>query len=333
MSSAAAQRNVLDWRAGPGSSPNITLAMETNMLARTNRLLAMNLGLVAILLAALAENVGALGFDDFGDGRLSPFNYRDWPGIMLVITHQPRVYHQWVNGNEHFCYRGGTEVLNEALTKYAAVQAAAREVVLLPGLGRMGTLRQKSIEYDWHLHIRGGLSRAIAAEDKGFFVCPPYPTVWVFVGGGMDLDKLRVPKGIGIIGLPDLRRRYMRAITSESKQVRGYAAYHLAQVDFDSKESAAAIGRLLSDNDNWVRTMAASALGQFGRHAESAVPLLQRGLHDPKESIRKAFKQAIGNIETARDRPEATRRRAEDLAAIGRYCKSWEMAAGLLNAQ
>ena len=332
MSSAAAQRNVLDWRAGPGSSPNISLAMETDMLARTNRLLTMSLGFVALLLAGTLDSAVGLGFHDFGDGRLSPLNYRDWPGIMSVITHHPWVYHQEWNGNEHFCYRSDAKVLNEVLTKYAAVEAIAREVVLLPGIGSMATLGNMSIEYDWHVHIRG-FSSAVAAEDKGFFVCPTYPTVWVSVGGSIDLKGLRVPKGIGVLGLTDLRRRYVHAFTSQSKQVIVYAVRHLAKVDYHSRESATAIAGLLHDEDSWVRAAAATAIGRFGRHARFTKPLLQRGLHDPEERVRKACKKAISGIEKAKERTKAARKRAADLEAIERYCKAWEISVGLSGPQ
>ena len=53
---------------------------------------------------------------------------------MPVVNHTSRVYHTWVNGNEHFYYQGNLDALNDTLRKFAQ-EKAVREVVLRPGPG------------------------------------------------------------------------------------------------------------------------------------------------------------------------------------------------------
>jgi len=54
-----------------------------------------------------------LGEEHFGNAALNEANFQDWPGIMPLVNHPSRVYHSWVNGNEHFYYRGDTPALNK----------------------------------------------------------------------------------------------------------------------------------------------------------------------------------------------------------------------------
>ena len=71
--------------------------------------------------------------EGFGNEPIGSANYGDWPNIMAVINDTHRVYHTWVNGSEHFYFKGDTEALNAALKNFAAIKADRRTVVLRPG--------------------------------------------------------------------------------------------------------------------------------------------------------------------------------------------------------
>ena len=63
---------------------------------------------LAVLLAVggSGRQAFAAATETVGNQALNAANYGDWQGIMPVINHKSRVYHLWVNGNEHFYYRG-----------------------------------------------------------------------------------------------------------------------------------------------------------------------------------------------------------------------------------
>src|SRR5436309_2184984 len=87
---------------------------------------------IALLVLGLSGRAWALGEEDFGNAALNEANFQDWPGIMPLVNHPSRVYHTWVNGNEHFYYRGDIAALNDALRKFAASKAEVHEVLLRP---------------------------------------------------------------------------------------------------------------------------------------------------------------------------------------------------------
>ena len=217
-------------------------------------------------LCALGPAVYGMGFENFGNAPLVAVNYREWKGVMPVVNHPSRVYHTWVNGNEHFYYQGDTDALDDALNKFAAIEADVREVVLRPGPGETKSFHGKKITYDWLLHIEGGITRR---EEKGTNIWDKHPTLSIFVGGGnVDLDALQIPEGVVVLEVADLTARYLEGLKSDNHTVRGYAAYFLAKVDPYNRENAAAVAELLDDEEIWVRSMAESALARFEKQAD-----------------------------------------------------------------
>ena len=224
-----------------------------------------------LTICSVSPQLWAMATEDFGNAPLYEAEYREWKGIMPLINHQTRVYHRWINGNEHFYYRGDTAALNDALKKFSAIEIPVREVVLLPGPAETTSLQKdKRVPYHWNLHILSGIARHFALEEKGPNVWDEYPTLRVFVGGKIDLKKLHIPEGVTVIELADLRQRYMIGLESDDREVCAYAAYFLAQVDSHNKESVAAIEKLLDDEGKWVRDMAARALARLRKKRESA---------------------------------------------------------------
>jgi hypothetical protein len=230
-----------------------------------------------------------------------------------------------VNGNEHFYYRGDTQALNDMLKKFANIEAHVREVILLPGPGITTSFNEvKRVPYDWSLHIAGGLSRSYASKEKrsNTNVWDKYPTTRVLVGGSVNLEKIRIPEGVIVTELADLRRRYLKGLQSDDREIRAWAASFLAQVDFHNKENVAPIAKLLEEKDDWVRLMAAGALAKFGKNAESALPMLRQGLQDDKERVKKRFQETIERVQSAEDTKAAAKEHRTMLAKITQFVKS-----------
>jgi hypothetical protein len=238
---------------------------------------------------------------------------------MPVVNHESRVYHTWVNGNEHFYYEGDTDSLNEALRRFAAIEADVREVVLRPGQGETKSFRGKRIRYDWLLHIQGGISRH---EEKGTNIWDKHPTMAVFVGGdNFELGKIRIPEGVVVLEVADLTARYLEGLESHNHTVRGYAAYFLTTVDPYNRENAAAVAKLLDDEQSWVRSMAVGALARFGKQAQSALPALRKASQSKHETerIKKRCREAIQTIGNAEDSEERLEEHRQMLTRIHKF--------------
>lgn len=240
-----------------------------------------------------------LGTEDFGNEPLNAFNYTEWPGILPVLNQPGRVYHSWVNGNEHFYYRGDTAALNETLAAFAASTAATHEVVLRPTAGTHKSFHGTEVAFDWLVHIQGGLSKHLGADSPVF---DRFPTLTIFLGGkDIDLDEISVPEGVTLLDVTAMRERYLRGLADADKETRGYAAMYLAELDGDQAESAKAIASLLEDPNDWVRCMAASALGRMGKAAEPCLPALRAENTNTAntEGVRTTCAQAASAIEKA----------------------------------
>lgn len=277
-----------------------------------------------LAVCAVTSQVWAMAFEHVGNAPLNERNYRDWKRVMPVVNDLSRVYHIWVNGNEHFYYRGDTNTLNDTLKKFAAIEADVHEVILRPGPAERKTFKGKRVRYDWLLHIQGGISRHEAAKEQGTSIFDKYPTMTVFVGGGnVDLEKIKIPKGVVALELADLRARYLKGLGSDDHRVRGYAAYYLARVDPYNQQNVAPIAKLLHDKDNWVRSMAAGALSRIGKQAESTLPALRKvsESENEKEHTRKRFGEIVETIENAKDHTEALKKQRAILTKISRFLK------------
>ncbi len=274
---------------------------------------------LAILMCATARQARGLAQEHIGNEPFHEINYKEWKSIMPVINHESRVYHTWVNGNEHFYYRCTTEELNDILQKFAGLSVDVREVVLRPGPQKMMTFNKEQFGYNCLLHIQGGITRH---EEEGTNVFDKYPTMTVFVeDGDIALEQVKIPADVTLIELADLRGRYLKGLKSKGNSVRGYAAFFLAEVDVYNESNVLAIATLLDQEDMWVRLMAAGALARFGRKAAPALPALKKGLNDSNERIRNRFQETIEKIETAKDTTEAEQKHNRILKKISQFRK------------
>ena len=262
---------------------------------------------VAVLACGNARSAWALGMEKFGNEDLGEANYRAWPGIAPLVNHTSRVYQNWVNGNEHFFYRGDTTVLNDALGKFAASEAKVHEVLLRPAPCIVKSFDgSKTVPYNWDLHIVGGIAQHQTKLDQGSKIWSKYPMMTVAVGGDVRLEKIEIPQGVTVVDLADLSARYREALASTDISVRGWGAGKLARLDPHSAENLAAVIRVLKDDDSWVRSNAVGALAAFGKRAESVLPTLRAMLNTEEDkNLRNRIEKTTAQIEQAKDDPAA----------------------------
>ncbi|QDV52861.1 HEAT repeat domain-containing protein [Gimesia fumaroli] len=276
-----------------------------------------------LTLCSLASHAWALGEEDFGNKPLNAANFRDWPGIMPVVNHQSRIYHRWINGNEHCFYHGDTETLNDVLQKFAATEEKVHEVVLRPGPAKVSSFRKtQTMDFNWSLHLVGGIARAMSQKDQGSLIWNKHPILTVYVGGAIQLDKIKIPQGINLLQLADLEQRYSQGLTSTDTTVRGWSTGQLAKLDPYSKPSLEAIAKLLQDKEIWVRRNAAGALATFGKQAEPALPALRDALNTNDEQLQTRIQETIKTIEKAPDRSTEEKQHRQTLDKISQFCKS-----------
>ncbi len=177
---------------------------------------------LAILSSLAAQDAWGLGEETIGNEPLHEANYTEWKGIMPVINDKARVYSNWVNGNEHFFYKGTTAELNAALAHFAKIEVKQHEVLLRPGPGMGHTFGGKEVPHNWELHIYGGISKHLLTLDKGDEVWNKDPRLTIHTGGDIDLAKLEIPKGVTLLDIPTLSKRVAAGIAaSKDKTVRG----------------------------------------------------------------------------------------------------------------
>jgi len=124
-----------------------------------------------------------------------------WPaGLRELLNREGRVYGFFVNANDFFFYLGDTEALNEFLAQYAKLKDTPLTLVLHSAQGKTGRLGygEKKIQFDWEVKV---LARGWSPE------APPDPTtekpgyvviVDLWLGGNIDLDKLKVPLNVKV---------------------------------------------------------------------------------------------------------------------------------------
>ncbi len=76
---------------------------------------------LGLFICIFSCSVLGLGMEDFGERPVESAS--DWPGGLLTTVQSPgRVYWQWVNGDEIFCYKGVAEEFNEFLKKFTTIE-------------------------------------------------------------------------------------------------------------------------------------------------------------------------------------------------------------------
>lgn len=259
--------------------------------------------LLAVLGCLLARQALGLGEETIGNEPLSDSGYTEWKGVMPVINDKARVYSNWVNGNEHFYFKGTTQEVNAALANFAKVEVKEHEVLLRPGPGMAHTFGRKEVPHNWELHIQGGISKHLLTLDKGDQVWSKDPRLTIYVGGDIDLAKLEIPKGVTLLDVPTLSKRVAAGIAaSKDKTVRGWGCGELASLDHFSAENLQGVAKMLDDADSWVQLNAAGSLPLFGKKAAPHLPALRECLVSEDKGLKTRAQAAITEIEQAEDK-------------------------------
>lgn len=258
-----------------------------------------------VAIGGLVPRAFGLGEETIGNKPLNEANYTEWKGVMPVINDKARVYSNWVNGNEHFFYKGTTKELNAALAQFAKIEVKTHEVLLRPGPGITNTFGHKEVPHQWELHIMGGISKHVLTLDKGEEVWNKDPRLTIYIGGDIDLAKLEVPKGVTLLDIPNLSKRVAAGMNaSKDKTVRGWGCGQLTSLDHFSEVNLQAVAKMLDDADSWVRLNAASSLPQFGRKAAPHLPALRECLISEDKNLKIRAQAAIVEIEQAEDKSQ-----------------------------
>jgi len=261
-----------------------------------------------------------LGTETIGNEPLHEANYADWKGIMPSINDKARVYSRWVNGNEHFFYKGTTKELNAALANFAKIEVKTHEVLLRPGPGLAHTFDHKDVPYNWELHIHGGISKHLLTLDKGKEVWNEDPRLTIYVSRDIDLATLEIPKGVTLLDIPTLSKRVAAGLTaSKDKTVRGWGTGELTSLDHFSAENLKTVAKMLDDADSWVRLNAAGSLPRFGKKAAPHLPALRECLVSEDKSLKTSAQAAIVEIEQAEDNSEEEKKAGEVQKKIAEF--------------
>lgn len=281
---------------------------------------------VTLLVLALPATVRALGEESFGNAPM--VRQPDWAaGVLEVVNLESRVYRRWVNGNEHFYYRGNFKALNEALRKYAAVQADVRQLVLLPGSGKTQSFEHKPVAFDWQFHVPSGIYKAVSKRSNPILTAyvnatRPRPAQdrkridgWLadlssdsFAArdkASQELEKL------GQDAKPFVREALKAGPTPEARRRLQALLDVLTGLDVTDLEVPAGVTVVTPDDlvveylkglkaaDPTVRGMAAQDLHELGSYSDKVVPPLTEALRDEKhEWVRRVAAGCLGHLGT-----------------------------------
>jgi len=246
-----------------------------------------------------------MGQETFGNDPLpEQEEYKAWPGIMPLINDDSRVYSNWVNGNEHFYYGGDTVRLNDFLSHFAAMESPVHEVILRPGPEYANSFNhEKSIPVRWRLHLVGGIVRGMVAHEGTAGIWDKHPTLTIYITDtdSIQLDAVVLPEKVTVLQLSDLRKKYQDGLRDKNVSVRRDAATFLAEEDGLHEENVPLLETLLKEGDAYARTVAAVALGRFGKLAASALPALRTAAADADRQVSTMAASSIEKIENGKD--------------------------------
>lgn len=230
---------------------------------------------ISSVFASVLSPKTMMGEETIGNEPFRDANFKDWPNIMPVVNNKSRVYHTWVNGDERFYFDSDSDKLNELLIDFAKLQGK-KEVLILPQADDVKTFhRKRSFKFNCQLHLVRGAAKYIAGKPKGSIYWPLDPRLTIHVTPKTDLTKLKIPKGIVLVSLAEIKERYQGGFESTDKTVRGWGIGFLANVDPYDGESIKVVSDLTVDKDDWVALNALSSLQKFGHKVKDHLPRLR----------------------------------------------------------
>jgi hypothetical protein len=214
---------------------------------------------------AMARESRRMGEETIGNRPLSEANFKQWPGIMPVVNHSTRVYHSWVNGNEHTYYKTTTAELNELIRNYAAMALEGSEIVVLPGPGKVTNFAgDQQFTYHCQLHIVSGIASVMHRRQNGDVFWPKTPRLTLRIDESIELESLEFPEGCRVVLGDELKRRFVGSLDSVDQEVRGWGLSHLAELDPYDPQLMEVVAERLRDPEPWVAGCALRVLPKFG---------------------------------------------------------------------
>jgi len=123
---------------------------------------------------------------------------------------------------------------------------------------------------------------------------------------GYDVTDFEIPAGLTLVTADEILADNLKKMHSPEKYQCGLAMDELAPLALYSDRVIPAITSMLDrSKDEWLRRVAALNLTEIGFPARSALPILKEGLSDPDQNIRKVFATAIEKLEKAAEMPAA----------------------------
>ncbi len=257
------------------------------------RILAL-LGCLQIATPSIAMMTSVKGNKDLAD------NYKEWPGLLNVVNDKHRVLQVWVNGNENMYYKGDETAISLSIQKFVEAKLEKYQVVLLPITSKDPLFDgAKEQDSNWRLHVVGGIAAAMFKRNESKVdIFDEHPTIYVYIEPSTDMSKLKIPPNVELLGLQDMRARYVAGLKEEST-TRGYAAMNLAGLDSDNPASVELILPLLRSEDKWFNAMAVSCLNTFGATAQFALPELE-AFRSKEDHAEKRRLEVIEKIKAAK---------------------------------
>jgi hypothetical protein len=291
------------------------------MMATWRNSMLRSITAVGVLLLA-ASNVWGLGQEHVGNEPLADANYTNWPNVMPVINDTHRVYHRWVNGNEHFFFKGDTLALNTVLKKFAAIEADRLTVVLRPAPGKTSSfLKDRTFTFNWNLHLLGGIAKHMSTLEFGSNIWDPNPYLHVYVGDAIKLDEIEIPEGVKVLEIANLQIRYAKCLASSNQTVRGWSCGEIARLDPYDSDAMRKIAARLDDQVDWVKLNAAGALSQFTSTAEEVIEKLQAVRTDDKQ-LQERITTSIESLRKVQPNQTARKEYQQLLASIHAFVVS-----------
>jgi hypothetical protein len=137
----------------------------------------------------------AMGTENFGDRPIE--SSPDWPEGMKAMVEGPGlVYSRWVNGGEYFCYNGDVNAFNDALKKFADINAPAHQLYIDYSFGKTKSFDSKEIQFDWRLDVNGGISRDVLLEKGETEINLSPKLIYYLCRDETKLDNLILPENI-----------------------------------------------------------------------------------------------------------------------------------------
>src|SRR5262245_22927096 len=227
-----------------------------------------------------------------------------------------------LDGNYEVYFHGGPKALNEALRRFAAINAGKPEVVLMPFPARPFDFGKKSYPYDWMMHVpprsgRRGTEREFVTMTVFIpNVGPPSPTdpaaarKWI---ADLADDNFKVreraakeladlgPSAAGLFRealrgklTPETRERLEKLLVDVSKDLRVDTLELPAGLMVVGPDDLLARARKkLADKAAGIRGNGASSLAECGVSAEEVLPDLEKMLKSESEWESKAAWGAI----------------------------------------